>query len=797
MKKTLLLALLLPLISLAQLHTHTNSNKFTTLAPDYSDYFHEAYQLYPSIPQGVLEAVAYGNTHIYHITHTPDEMGSCTGLPFVYGIMGLTLNGKGYFSNNLVYVSNLSGISTDEIITNPEKNILAYAGAFNSIMSSLSSQQTDENKPGDLLLNTLTSLSELPHETDAQNFALNQQLYSYFWFLNNHEFQAKYNFPDHGFDLQTLFGEENYRVLSSDQVVVSQEAITDENGNVYKSTGNNNQFTQSSDYSAALWNAAASCNYSSRTQAITAVVIHDIEGSYASCISWFQNCNANVSAHYVVRSSDGQITQMVLESKKAWHVGSENGYTIGIEHEGFQAQTGWYTNAMYQSSANLVKDICTSGYGINPTTCWNGASCSGSCVKPSSVKIKGHQMYPNQTHDDPGPNWNWTTYYNLINNTSQGCGTPSSLVANSITSTSATLNWSAVPSAISYNITYTSSSGPVNTTSNTNSISISGLTPATAYQFKVQAVCTQPGVFSSLSSFTTSPTTSSNSTLTIGTSTTPYSAHPYGTVYMDERVQYIYSKTELVSTGWTASSPYLKSLSFYVSSAAPQSLGSFTISISHISSSAFSGHTFLSGTNNTVVYSGTVTATQGWNTYTFTTPFNYNGTSNLLINICWNNSNFTVNSSVHATSYSSFVALYRRVDVSNGGICNTTSSATLSYYRPNTKLEFSSTSTFSMPQGQEQRSLQLGGTDTEQTNVELFPNPIDGGILYGKLEDASNQKITLKMYDMLGREVISREVISEGGNFSVSLAGENLKTGVYTLVGVTDTNRFVKRVVTK
>ena len=176
----------------------------------------------------------------------------------------------------------------------------------------------------------------------------------------------------------------------------------------------------SADYPPALWVAAGSCNYSSRSgTAITAVTIHDIEGSYAGCISWFQNCAASVSAHYVARSSDGQITQMVLEVNKAWHVGSENPYTIGIEHEGYVNQTGWYTMAMYQGSANLVKDICSSN-AINPLRTYFGPGCSGSttqCLQGTCVKVKGHQMFPNQTHDDPGPNWNWETYYKLINNT--------------------------------------------------------------------------------------------------------------------------------------------------------------------------------------------------------------------------------------------------------------------------------------------------------------------------------------------------------------------------------------------
>lgn len=502
MKKLLLLLFLLPLTVLSQ-QTLTISSPVKV---DYSDYFENAYQQFPDIPRGILEAVAYGNTHIYHITHAPGGEESCMGLPMAYGVMGLTLDGKGYFNNNLVYVSNLSGISTDDIISSPEQNILAYAAAFNSVMTTLKNQAGEEVKPDDIIFNTLLTLSELPQEDEGQLFAVYSQLYSYFWFMAQPEFQSNYRFPDHGFDLHTLFGEDNYRVLSSEHVEISDDNVVNSNGDVFKSTGGNSAPTvQSADYAPAIWNQAASCNFSSRSQAVTAVTIHDVEGSYASCISWFQNCNAGVSAHYVVRSSDGQVTQMVLESKKAWHVGTENGYTIGIEHEGYASQTGWYTNAMYQSSANLVKDICNSGYGIDPTTAYNGPSCACHSTQPGSITIKGHQHYPNTPKIDPGVNWDWGVYYNLINSTTTTCGTPSGLSANSIAPTSATLSWAAVTSANIYTIMYkkTTSSTWMMTTSATTSKAIMGLTPSTAYQFKVQATCAVTGSFSSLATFTT------------------------------------------------------------------------------------------------------------------------------------------------------------------------------------------------------------------------------------------------------------------------------------------------------
>ena len=112
------------------------------------------------------------------------------------------------------------------------------------------------------------------------------------------------------------------------------------------------------DYPGAIWNAASSSNYRvGRTSAISTIVIHVTQGSYAGTISWFKNASAQVSAHYVVRSSDGQITQMVAEKDTAWHARSANPYSVGIEHEGFVDQPSWFTDAMYRASAALTRNI--------------------------------------------------------------------------------------------------------------------------------------------------------------------------------------------------------------------------------------------------------------------------------------------------------------------------------------------------------------------------------------------------------------------------------------------------------
>ena len=86
------------------------------------------------------------------------------------------------------------------------------------------------------------------------------------------------------------------------------------------------------------------------------------------------------------------------------------------------------------------------------------------------------------------------------------CDVPSGLTASTITSTGATLNWTAVTGASSYNVQYkeVSASSWISTSSSTTSATINGLTASTAYEFQVQTVCSSGGSsYSASFTFTT------------------------------------------------------------------------------------------------------------------------------------------------------------------------------------------------------------------------------------------------------------------------------------------------------
>ena len=223
------------------------SSKAVEIAPNpYQLTFKLAYQQNPTIPKGFLEAVAFSQSRFHHIT--PEEIGSCIGIPQAFGVMGLIEDGKGYFRSNLNLVSQLSGITVNEIKSSPEKSILAYAKAYSTFLqnNNLTSSPKDQ-------VQVLIALSELPNEDElVNNYALNSHLYQLFWFLNMEAFQEAYEFQAYKIDLEQLFGTDNYKVLSSGKVSVSDNHIWNETNNQFRV--NNFNTTQSTDYGPAVWN---------------------------------------------------------------------------------------------------------------------------------------------------------------------------------------------------------------------------------------------------------------------------------------------------------------------------------------------------------------------------------------------------------------------------------------------------------------------------------------------------------------------------------------------------------------
>lgn len=117
---------------------------------------------------------------------------------------------------------------------------------------------------------------------------------------------------------------------------------------------------------------------------------------------------------------------------------------------------------------------------------------------------------------------------------------------------------------------------------------------------------------------------------------------PFGTQYSDGRRQFLYFASELTTAGFCAGN--MTAVSFTVVSLGTSAINGFTIKMKNTSTTSFTGTTWESGT--TTVYSSNITLTTGANTFTLTTPYNWDGTSNLLVEICYDNASAGTNSSV-------------------------------------------------------------------------------------------------------------------------------------------------------
>jgi N-acetyl-anhydromuramyl-L-alanine amidase AmpD len=145
------------------------------------------------------------------------------------------------------------------------------------------------------------------------------------------------------------------------------------------------------------------------------IVVHTCESGYSGCWSWLTNSAAQASAHYVVNSDGSEISKLVYESKRAWHVGatyycsrnngvdcrfdgySSNHFTIGIEHAGYASQSS-FPAGQIRASAQLACEIS-----------------KRHDIPRDRNHVVSHARLQPYDRTDPGPNWPWTDYMSRIN----------------------------------------------------------------------------------------------------------------------------------------------------------------------------------------------------------------------------------------------------------------------------------------------------------------------------------------------------------------------------------------------
>ncbi|MFW6693200.1 N-acetylmuramoyl-L-alanine amidase [Streptomyces sp. MAR4 CNX-425] len=141
-------------------------------------------------------------------------------------------------------------------------------------------------------------------------------------------------------------------------------------------------------------------------QRVRYIVVHDTEGGFDGSVQAVQDPRF-VSWHYTLRSSDGHVAQHVRTRDVAWHAGNwqVNAQSIGLEHEArLTDPDAWFTEAMYRSSARLVRYLARE---------YDVPLDRHHIIGHDNVPAPGPDHVPGM-HTDPGPYWDWAHYFDLL-----------------------------------------------------------------------------------------------------------------------------------------------------------------------------------------------------------------------------------------------------------------------------------------------------------------------------------------------------------------------------------------------
>lgn len=250
---------------------------------------------------------------------------------------------------------------------------------------------------------------------------------------------------------------------------------------------------------------------------------------------------------------------------------------------------------------------------------------------------------------------------------------------------------------------------------------------------------------------------------TIGTGTIS-SNFPFATYFMDARTQYLYLASEL-NTG----SSNIMQIGFDVIAADPGAMNNFSIKFQNTSMTSLSGFVTTGWTTCFSPASYTVSG-NGWQNIELTQPFQYTG-GNLLVEICYDNNQYTQYSTVNSTPAS---GMYwgRYADLSGSSGCETTSwsSSTAPPGRANTRFTLSPVTGIA------------GNLNSSPNSFELrqnYPNPFNP-VTKIRYSVPATGYVSLKVYDMLGKvtaTLVNNEL--EAGEYIYEFDGSFLSSGPY------------------
>ncbi|HZH13287.1 MAG TPA: N-acetylmuramoyl-L-alanine amidase [Archangium sp.] len=317
-----------------------------------------------NVPPALLKSISFVQTR-YQMVQGAEEF---EGRPAVYGLMALS-------GAVLEEGAKLAGVTVEQAQKDARSNVRAAAALLSNRADALKLDRTQADKWAP----AVAEVSGIESEEGRRSFVHN----------------------------------EVFRVARLGLGTLSKEWAASGQGPAVEELGQQTQALAGPDYAPAIWRPSP--NYNARPIGVKMVVIHTCESGYSGCWSWLTNSSSGVSAHYVVREDGGEISQLVRDASRAWHIGatyqcsnnsgvecglngrSSNDFTIGIEHGGYASTVNWPVGQI-DASARLLCDM-TRDHGI----------------PRDRYHVVGHGQLQPYNRTDPGANWPWTDYLNRAN----------------------------------------------------------------------------------------------------------------------------------------------------------------------------------------------------------------------------------------------------------------------------------------------------------------------------------------------------------------------------------------------
>jgi len=310
------------------------------------------------------------------------------------------------------------------------------------------------------------------------------------------------------------------------------------------------------------------------------------------------------------------------------------------------------------------------------------------------------------------------------------------------------------------------------------------------------------------------------------TVTTDVNTTPFGSSKRNGRNQFLYRAADLKAEGFTYGK--ITNLAFFIP-VTPTTIISqgFTVRLKNVNAQTLTGWE----TGMTEVFNFIFPFSSGWNTIQFSTPFLWDGTSDLVVEVCFSKNFQAVDIPVQCTDVGYAANVYGDVDNWNGVTqegCDMPFLGT-STLRPNVRFKQVPTfvqtetvlrdgmrNTFTMAQltndakpdailgnfgggitfykGSEWKPNPFAVEEqilADKNPLIIYPNPANTAIIIELPEEMRPEKTTLSLFDLSGRMMLSTDAAAQ----QTTLAVGQLSSGVYVLVASDATQTRHARVV--